>query len=341
MRKRSRRGYGEVTVSDQNNNRGPDDIEADIEKTRTQLGDDVEAITYQLSPERYREQLRQRTEGVQSAVSQGLTDAFDNAGERSRRASQGFLERLENDPLPAVLVALGVSVLAIGGMFSGPSAPDNDRSSDEIDLEYPSDRFPEDRPNNMTRSSLYNSGLRNSPNGPDYGRTIGDAPNAGALSGDQNLPTEGVDDYDYTGDGPSYDDEARREAKREAYRAKRGLVRLVGDHPLVAGSIITLAGMALGLSAPSTRQEDELLGRESDKFKAKAERAARQTKNVAAKSYKSAKETAKDEADKQDLSEGRESTRNAGPKAQNVAEKAAKDAKDTAEDEVEKKDSGR
>ena len=323
-------------MSDRNdkdpNNRDADDIEANIEKTRTQLGDDVEAITYQLSPERYKEQLRQRTEGVQSAVSQGLTDAVDNAGAYSRRASRGFLERLEDDPLPAVLVALGVSVLAIGGAFSASS------SEDELDLEYPSDRFPQDRPSG-------GDNLRNSLRGPDYGRTIGDAPNAGALSGDQNLPTEGVDEYDYTGDGPGYDpidDEARREAerraKREAYRAKRGLVRLVGDHPLIAGSIITLAGMAIGLSAPSTRQEDELMGRESDKFKAKAERAAKQAGDVAAKSYERAKETAKEEADRQDLNEGRASTRNAGQKAENVVEEAAKDARETAENEAEKKD---
>ena len=328
-------------MSDQNNkgsdNRDADDIEANIEKTRTQLGDDVEAITYQLSPERYKEQLRQRTEGVQSAVSQGLTDAVDNAGAYSKRASRGFLERLEDDPLPAVLVALGVSVLAIGGAFSASG------SGDELDLEYPSDRFPQDRPGGGS--------LRNSLRGPDYGRTVGDAPNAGALSGDQNLPTEGVDEYDYTGDGPSYDanygadyDEARRDAerraKREAYEAKRGLVRLVGDHPLIAGSLITLAGMAIGLSAPSTRQEDQLMGRESDKFKAQAERSARQTKKVAAKSYKSAKNTAKEEADAQDLNEGRASTRGAGSKVQAVAEEATKDAKNTAEEEAEKK-SGR
>ena len=84
-------------MSDRNdkdpNNRDADDIEANIEKTRTQLGDDVEAITYQLSPERYKEQLKRRTEGVQEAVSQGLTDAVDNAGAYSRRASRGFLER--------------------------------------------------------------------------------------------------------------------------------------------------------------------------------------------------------------------------------------------------------
>ena len=324
-------------MSDQNNkdsdNRDADDIESNIEQTRTQLGDDVEAITYQLSPERYKEQLRQRTEGVQSAVSQGLTDAVDNAGAYSRRASRGFLERLEDDPLPAVLVALGVSVLAIGGALSGSS------TNDELDLEYPRDRFPQDRPGG--------GNLRNSLSGPEYGRTIGDVPNAGALSGDQNLPTSGVDEYDYTGDGPSYDpdhDEASREAerraRREAYRAKRGLARLVGDHPLIAGSIITLAGMALGLSAPSTKQEDRLMGRESDKFKAQAERSARQTRRVAAKSYKSAKKTAKEEADRQDLNEGRESARGAGSKVQAVAKEATKDAKNTAEEKG-KKDSRR
>ncbi len=315
-------------MSDQNNkdadNRDADDIEANIEETRTQLGDDVEAITYQLSPERYKEGLRKRTEGVQSAVSQGLTDAFDNAGERSRKASRGFLERLEDDPLPAVLVALGVSVLAIGGAFSGSS-------DEELDLEYPSDRFPQDRPDG--------DNLRNSLSGPDYGRTIGDAPNAGALSGDQNLPTEGVDEYDYTGDGPDYGNynyDRQRQAKREAYQARRGLARLVGDHPLIAGSIITLAGMALGLSAPSTRQEDKLMGRESDKFKAQTKRSARQTKRVAAKSYKSAGDTAKEEADARGLNEGRESTRDAGSRVQAVAEEATKDAKNTAEEEAEK-----
>ena len=315
-------------MSDQNN-KNPDEIEADIERTRTQLGDDVEAITYQLSPERYREQLRERTKGVQSAVTQGLTGAVDDAGARSKRAGRGCLERMEDDPLPLVLAALGVGILALGGALGGSQGSD---SGNEVDLEYPKDRFPQDRPGG-------GGNLRNSLSGPDYGRTVGDTPrDAGALSGEQDLPTEGVDEYDYTGGGPRYNyDEARRDAKREAYGAKRGLVRLVGDHPLIAGSIITLAGMAVGLSVPSTKQEDKLMGRESDKFKAKAERAAHQAEDVAAKSYKSAKGTAKEEADRQDLNEGRESTRNAGQRVQNVAEETAKDVKDTAEEEAEKK----
>ena len=312
-------------MSDQNNqnNKNPDEIEAGIERTRTQLGDDVEAITYQLSPERYREQLRERTQGVQDAVSHGLTGAFDNAGERSRRAGQGFLERLEDDPLPVVLTVLGVSVLTIGGLLGGSK---NSGSNREVDLEYPSDR-----------TNLYNS-----PSGPDYGRTIGDAPNAGALSGDQDLPTEGVDEYDYSGSSTFYDNSAdsedyRREAERQAYQTKRGLVRLVGDHPLITGSLITLVGVIAGLAVPGTRQEDELMGDASNQFKARAERATHEARDVAAKSYQSAKDTAKDEADKQDLNEGREASRDTGSKVKNVAEKVTKDAKDTAQNEAEKK----
>ena len=308
-------------MSDQNNkdanNLDADEIEANIEQTRTQLGDDVEAITYQLSPERYKEQLRQRTEGVQSAVSQGLTDVVDNAGEYSRRAGKGFLDRLEDDPLPVVLVALGVSVLAIGGAFSAARTED---AGAEVDLEYPADRWPEDRPTGQ-------SDLRNSLSGPDYGRTIGDVDRAGPLSGDRELPAGGVDAYDYSS-GPDIGD-----YRRQTYETKRGLVRLVGDHPLVMGSIITLAGVAAGLSFPTTQREDDLMGRESDRVKAQAG-------NVAVKSYQSAKETAKEEADNQNLSEGR-STRNAGPKVQRVAEEAAKDAKETAEREAKRKDTRR
>ena len=319
-------------MSDQNNrnnnqnkqnNKNPDEIEADIERTRTQLGDDVEAITYQLNPERYREQLKERTQGVQDAVSHGLTDAFDNAGERSRRAGQGFLERLEDDPLPVVLTVLGVSVLTIGGLLGGSK---NSGSKRKIDLEYPSDR-----------TNLYNSA-----SGPDYGRTIGDAPNAGALSGDQDLPTEGVDEYSYRdtssgsyGGGADSED-YRREAERQAYQTKRGLVRLVGDHPLITGSLITLVGVIAGLAVPGTRQEDELMGDASDQFKARAERATHEARDVAAKSYQSAKGTTKEEADKR-LNEGREASRDTGSKVKVVAEKATQDAKDTAQDEAKKK----
>ena len=70
--------------------------------------------------------------------------------------------------------------------------------------------------------------------------------------------------------------ELRGRAGESAGNALRGLDRIIHDQPLIAGALTFGLGLAAGLAAPTTRFEDERLGRTSDQLKDSAREAASQ-----------------------------------------------------------------
>jgi hypothetical protein len=71
----------------------------------------------------------------------------------------------------------------------------------------------------------------------------------------------------------------------EASRMTRSAMHMVEDQPLIIGALAFAAGAGLGAALPSTRQEDELLGRTSDDVR-------REAGHVAADLYERGKEKA-------------------------------------------------
>ncbi len=120
-------------------------------------------------------------------------------------------------------------------------------------------------------------------------------------------------------------EQARREAQQRAKQAKRGFSKLLDEQPLVVGLAAALIGILVGLAFPSTRRENEMMGEVSDST---IERA----KEVAQKTFETAKETVKEEAQNQGLTPD-----TLRQKAQDVAQKTADEAQKTAKEESKKK----
>lgn len=78
----------------------------------------------------------------------------------------------------------------------------------------------------------------------------------------------------------------------------RQITSLFNQQPLVAGALAFAAGAALGAALPHTAQEDQVLGEEADRIRAKATAAAgdlyQQGKAEAAKVYGEATDKAAD-----------------------------------------------
>ena len=88
-------------------------------------------------------------------------------------------------------------------------------------------------------------------------------------------------------------------------RAKWGFVQMMEENPLAVGAMALAVGAAVGLSVPTTRKEDEWLGETRDRLLEEAQTKVQETvekvKHVATEAGQAAKDTAQQEAEKQDL----------------------------------------
>ena len=126
--------------------------------------------------------------------------------------------------------------------------------------------------------------------------------------------------------------EAQRKAQQRAKQAKRGFSKLVDEQPLVVGIVAALVGILFGLVLPHTRREDELMGEAS-------ENTIKRAKEVAQKTFETAKETVKEEAQRQGLTPDslKQEAQDKLHKAQDVVKKTAEEAQKAAQQEAKKK----
>ena len=94
-----------------------------------------------------------------------------------------------------------------------------------------------------------------------------------------------------------------RQARRRAQRAETQVERWMDENPLAVGAATLAIGAFTGLMFPSTRREDEMMGRTRDRAlreaKGYAQEAAERGQRVAQKAAEEAKETAKEEGERE------------------------------------------
>ena len=104
----------------------PEEIRSDIEQTRTELSETIDAIQERLSPEHLKEQA---TSAVREATVGKAEQAVSSATETARGTGARMLETIKQNPLPAALAGIGIGWLvmksrsgASGGQASGQAA---------------------------------------------------------------------------------------------------------------------------------------------------------------------------------------------------------------------------
>lgn len=350
-----------------NDTRSVAELEADIARTREQLGQDVEGVAYKLSPERFKEYAQETLQGAQEAVMDTVNEMAENVVEKTREAGTSFTDMIRRHPLPTALIGAGVALLAVGGGVSVSRARDDD---DEAYTGYGS-RYGYGegeyggyvRPGYETEPSA--STGHTSPQGYgsarslDYGAYDSGYETGSYAPGSYNLEGSSGSGYsaDRSGDsGDSWSQEAQsfgnrageagQQAGRKAKEAGRGLADFIEEQPLIAGLVTVALGAVIGLSLPGTRREDELMGSTRDQLAGQAREVAGRAKEVAQRTFDEARETAKQEFGKvqedakagaKDLvEEGKEAARkvagDAKAKAGNLVEEGKEAAKKVSED---------
>jgi hypothetical protein len=296
------REEGEGMSAAHTGQRTSEEIRRDIERTRSEMDETVDALDQRLSP----------------------GQMLDEAWHLLKREGGGAGDVIRDHPVPLALMGLGVAWLAIEkAAGSGPTANAGVGAGTYAPAEG---RVGPYRGDAISRTD--------EPGAVDRAK-------AGAAHAKEKVK-EGLDDAaawvkDQLPDGDQASelseragDTARHAAssvKHGAQDAKRGLRSLFDDQPLALGAIAFGLGIAAGASAPTTRWEDEHMGSVADTLKDGVKEAAEDIGQAARAAAGEAVDAARGEADRQDIRS------NLGEVAKRVASEAKLAARDRAERE--------
>ena len=260
----------------------PDEIRGQIEETRRGMGETLDAIQEKLSISNISEQVKEQvTEQITGAVETLKTTVADatigkagafmkNLSQELKKANIGKIA--SENPLPLVLIGLGIGLLAISKYRKKSSAG------------YEKYRYQPNQPSaNKDQPAPHKLSDKKG-----ISQSIGDSANAAY---------EGVSGAA----GSAY--ETVRGTAGDAYekvgnlggQLKNQYKDHLEDNPLVIGAIALAVGAVVGAAIPSTRYESELMGEARENLVAKAGDAARGAYEKAQEILGEAKETITEE----------------------------------------------
>ena len=279
----------------------PEEIEREIEQTRSRLSRDIDELGNKLNPQNLKEEAK-------TAIKGAAQGAVSNVGEQARRTGFRLVEVIRENPLPVIAVGAGVTWLLTQRSRSDVSGNRMARYA------YTG---PERR-----QGDAWQSGTRGRLGGrvSDVKDSVSEAASgvaerAGELkdrAGEQ-LSNLGV------------------EARRQSRRLKTNLEHAAEENPLALAIGATVVGLALGLLLPGTQREDEMMGPARDQLVERAEHTAERVKDAAVEAGREIKETVKSEVE-QHKPELKEVVQQAGDTVKEQVKESARRVKKEAKD---------
>ncbi|MGZ8273290.1 MAG: DUF3618 domain-containing protein [Burkholderiaceae bacterium] len=226
-------------------NKGPAEIERDIEQTRADVSATIDAIQSKLTPGQMMDQ------AIAYARNSLPADFGRNLADTTR-----------NNPVPVALIGIGIAWLAMSGRqgsVGGQGAHDSSLHGLTASEHGAND------------SSLH--GLAASEQSGEASMT----------ERARRISREARSRVSETVEGARSAMHDATDRSRQSYdRARAGVSHVIDEQPLVLGALGLAVGAALGAMLPRTESEDEWLGDVSDRAKASAVDTAREYTDLAA-----------------------------------------------------------
>ncbi|HEY0845888.1 MAG TPA: DUF3618 domain-containing protein [Noviherbaspirillum sp.] len=283
-------------MRENNENRRPEEIESDIERTRADFSSTIDAIQSKLTPRELMDQ----------AVDYALTTtpgAF----------SANLVNTVRDNPIPVALIGIGVAWLMASGK-QGQAAPAMRRQRyarraayyPEGDVGYEGD-MGYDQASMSTGSSGDSMTHRAASKTSEVGRDMkGKASEVGhRISDSASAMTDRVQQagqsartrlQETASSAQVRMSEMRQRSREQYYRTKDRVGQFADEQPLVLGALGIALGAALGALLPTTRRENELMGRTRDDLLDRAKETAREQADHVKQSAQRVAEAAKQEA---------------------------------------------
>jgi ElaB/YqjD/DUF883 family membrane-anchored ribosome-binding protein len=270
----------------------PEQIEREIEQTRSRLSRDIDELGNRLKPENLKEEAK-------TAIKDAAHGAVSNVGEQARRTGSRLVEVIRENPLPVIAVGAGVTWLLTQRSRS-------DISGDRM-ARY-AYTGPERRQGRGWESE---SGIK--------GRL------GSAVSGVKDTVNEAASEV------AGRAGELGGQARVQTRRIKTNLQHQAEENPLAVAVGAAVLGLILGLVLPGTQREDDLMGPARDKLVERAEQTAERVKDAAVEAGREVKETVKSEIE-QRAPEMKEAVQQAGKTVKQQVKESARRVKNEAGD---------
>lgn len=309
-------------------------LRAQIVETRSNLGETIDAIQEKLS-------ISNITGQVKDEVSEHITSAFQTAkdsvygatigkvGNIMSYVEKGFNEiggtqvslAAKKNPLAISLIGLGLGMLLINSYskkrtnYRYESDYDYDRESDydrrefssSRDTDYSTSRTSQNRGRNITgqvgdyAGQAY-KGVSNYAGQAYEGVTGAASKVGGSVSDVAGKVSESVSDV--AGQAYKQVGNLGTKAKDVAGTAQDQYEHYMEENPLAVGAVALALGAAVGLSIPSTRVENHLMGEAREQLVAKASDTAREAIDKVQQVAGEVKQTVQDKVKDSGLTEG-------------------------------------
>ena len=320
-----------------------DDVEAtraQIEQTRSELSETIDAIQQKLSPQNLAEQakstVRDATVGkagdmvsnVTDTARQAVSNAGDtametvsSAGDTAKGFGSTFVETVRQNPVPAALAGIGLGWLFMSARKQSSSQVQyQPRSYDsDVPYSYSSDYsygYSDYGDQGTARQTLNRAqdavGTVTDKAQSAVGDTVGQAQDRASQVAGQVQDTAGqvagqVQDTagQVVDQVQSQASQLGNQAQYQTQRAASGFQQMIEERPLAVAAGALALGVAVGLAVPSTPQEQQLMGQARDTLMDQAQQRVQETaekvQSVAQEAMGAAKDAAQQEAQNQNL----------------------------------------
>ncbi|MCA1604660.1 MAG: DUF3618 domain-containing protein, partial [Acidobacteria bacterium] len=240
---------------------------AEIEQTRAEMSETIDAIQEKFSPENIKEQVKEQvSEAVQSAkdsvreatigraekIMENVNETVGRAGTAVRETGSSIIDTIRQNPLPAALIGLGIGMLMMN--------------------------------RNQRRSGYYRADRR-------MRQTQGPSVVEQAQDTESNVASQTREQIGNLGS----------RVQQDARRAGDQFQMTLQENPLAVGAVALALGAAVGLTVPVTRAENEYMGETRDNLIDKAQQVARDTMDKVQNVAQEAGRVVQREAKNQDL----------------------------------------
>jgi ElaB/YqjD/DUF883 family membrane-anchored ribosome-binding protein len=286
--------------------KSPEEIELEIEQTRSRLSRDIDELGNKLSPHNLKEEAK-------SAIKDAAQGAVSNVGEQARRTGSRLVEVIRENPLPVIAVGAGVTWLLTQRSRSDVSG---DRMA----------RYAYTGPERRQGSWEGSPGFKGKVGGAVSGvkETVSEAASGVAEKASELKERAGERLGEVGG-----------QARSQTRRIKTNLEDQAEKNPLAVAIGAAVVGLALGLLLPGTEREDELMGPARDQLVDRAEKTVERAKDAAVEAGREVKETVKAEIEDH-KPQVKEVVQQAGQAVKEQVKESARRVKNEAKDAVKK-----
>jgi hypothetical protein len=265
-----------VEGDSENPDRRTREIREEIEQTREEMSETIDAIQEKLAP---RNLVASATESVRSKASETVNAATERVKQMTgyssewnsyERSDTGVMARIRNNPLPAAMAAVGLTWLMVNGRsrnrrYRDLYGPGSERYRTRGAGRYGRSGYDLESYGGETERSYGTESYR-----ADYGAAEA---SYGSMSeersegrGTVQSLTSGVRDM------TSQTAESARQTTR---RVQNKFQRALSENPLLVGAAVAVIGAAVGAALPETDRENRLVGDARDSVVERAQDMAR------------------------------------------------------------------